>query len=617
MAKTESITGAELVARSIEALGITTVFGLTGYPVTAVLEQVINHGIRYIGFRNEQAASYAATVYGYLTGKPACCIVVGGPGVVHALAGAVNSSANCFPLLLLAGSCESYLVGKGSFQELDAVSMLSPHVKVALRPPMLEGIPSAIRHAYRLAWSGRPGTGFVDLPADFLQRTFDGHAVDLPKVISQLAVPSPSEAKVVKIAEALRSASAPLLVIGKGSSYARAENVLRKLVDLTQIPFLPTPMGKGVVPDSHPCNSSSARSTALRHADVVLVFGAKLNWILHFGEAPKWNADARTIQIDVDPDVIGQNAGDEELGVVSDITAFVQKLLPHLQGWQYPASSHFRQLLTSEKAKNEGKLAKAAQLKTEPLKFEHAFHVIRSTLDAVSPPSDGGIVYVSEGARTMDTSRAWFYQEYPRLRLDAGTHGTMGVGFGYAIAAWEAYNGPRAEASSGKAGRKKIVGLIGDSATGFSGMEIETMARCGQDCLIFVMNNGGVYHGHADSQQEYAAQQKASADGRGAEGLRSWSLRFETRYDMLADAVGGKGYLVRTSDELQRAAEEGFKARVPVIVNVLVESGKGSVAASLHLRCLTPRDLIFLQVFGFQVPEKAEAQSKSVPESKL
>lgn len=182
----------------------------------------------------------------------------------------------------------------------------------------------------------------------------------------------------------------------------------------------------------------------------------------------------------------------------------------------------------------------------------------------------------------MDTSRSWFVQEHPRLRLDAGTHGTMGIGLGYMIAAWEAYNGAHAEASSGAQGRKKIVGIIGDSAFGFSGSEIETMSRLGMDCLIFVMNNGGVYHGHADTEGEFRAQQTASREGRGKEGLRSWSLTFETRYEMFAAAVGGRGYLVRTSEELERATEEGFKARIPVVVNVLVESGKGFPAVSEH-----------------------------------
>ena len=443
------------------------------------------------------------------------------------------------------------------------MSLLSPHVKVALRPHSPEALPSAISRAYRLSWYGRPGTGYVDLPADFLQNTCPkSELMALPQPPPSPTFPSADETKVLKIAQVIKSASAPLIVIGKSSAYARAEMILRELVDTTLIPFLPTPMGKGVIADSHSCNTSSARSTALRNADVVLVLGARLNWILHFGESPKWNKSALIIQVDIDADAIGQNAGDAALGIVADVSIFAKQLLSHLKTWRYPAKTPFWELLLQEKSRNEEKLAQAAEVNIIPLTFEHAYHVIRRTLDYLSPSSEGGIVYVSEGARTMDTSRQWFSQECPRLRLDAGTHGTMGIGFGYAIAAWEAYNGPQPEAFSGKRGRKKVVGLIGDSATGFSGMEIETMARCGMDCLIFVMNNGGVYHGNANSKEEWLSQHRASQEGRGADGHRSWSLGWETRYDFLADAVGGKGFLVRTSDELQKAAAEGFGAMV-------------------------------------------------------
>lgn len=192
----------------------------------------------------------------------------------------VNSSGNCFPLLLLAGSCESYLTGRGAFQELDAISMLSPHVKLALRPPSLKVVPSAISQAYQAAWYGRPGTGFVDLPADFLQATCAAPpSSTLPIQPPSPPMPFPDVAKVRQIANLLQSASAPLVVIGKGSAYARAETILRELVDRTQLPFLATPMGKGVVPDSHPCSTAAARSNALKNADVVLVLGARLNWM--------------------------------------------------------------------------------------------------------------------------------------------------------------------------------------------------------------------------------------------------------------------------------------------------------------------------------------------------
>lgn len=467
---------------------------------------------------------------------------------------------------------------KGAFQELDAIALLTPHTKLAIRPPDLDAIPQSISTAYRSAWYGVAGASFVDLPADLIQ----GESDDAGEVQHLRPLPPPPlssavEVQLAKIAGLIRSAKAPLIVVGKGAAYARAEGVLRELVDRTRLPFLPSPMGKGVLPDTHPCNTASARSAALKHADVVLLLGARLNWIFHFGEAPKWNPDARFIQVDTAVEEIGRNGGDAELGIVGDIRVVVEQLSHHLGSWRYEeSSSSYVRAIAQSKQKNLATAAKAGARETTPLNYAHAFSVIRSVLDNLSPPNEGGVVYVSEGANTMDISRSAFDVEHPRLRLDAGTHATMGVGLGYAIAAHEAYNGPFAEAGSGaSARRKKIVALEGDSAFGFSAMEVETMARYQMDVLIFVMNNGGVYHGDSDTASEWLARQKASVEGKGGlEPLRSTSLGWEVGYEKIAEACGGKGFLVRSSDELAKATKEGFEAACPVVVNVIIESGK-------------------------------------------
>lgn len=490
-------------------------------------------------------------------------------------------------MLLLAGSSETHLTTKGAFQELDAISLLSPHTKLAIRPPGLESIPQSISAAYRSSWYGRAGTGFVDLPADLIQGIPES-LEDVPSLqpLHPPPVGSADDAKLLKIAQLLKSAKAPLVVVGKGAAYARAEDVLRDLIDKTHLPFLPSPMGKGVLPDSHPCNAASARSTALQHADVVLVLGARLNWIFHFGEAPKWNPGARFIQVDISVEEIGRNGGDAELGIVGDVKVVVEQLARQLRDWTFDTSSSvFVKDLTAAKHKNEDKAAKAAARASMPLSYAHAFHTIKSVLDAASPPRDGGVVYVSEGANTMDISRSAFSLEHPRLRLDAGTYATMGVGLGYAIAAHEAYNGPYAEGQSGPKQHKKIVALEGDSAFGFSAMEVETMARYQMDVLIFVMNNGGVYHGDSDTAEEWLQRQKKSLEGGGGGGaLRSTSLGWEVGYEKIAEACGGKGYLVRTPEELAKATKEGFDSKVPVVVNVMIESGsKGKLVS--HLSC--------------------------------
>ncbi|KAL8819694.1 MAG: hypothetical protein Q9191_007679 [Dirinaria sp. TL-2023a] len=577
-------TGAQVIARSLRDLGVTVLFGIVGIPVVEIAEEAINLGIRFIAFRNEQAAGYAASAYGYLTGKPGVCLVVGGPGVLHAMAGIGNSSINAFPLLLLAGSSETHLVHRGAFQELDAVSLLAPHTKLALRPPSIESIPTLLRDCYRRSWYGRPGPGFVDLPADIIQGSMED-AEDMQDIAMVPRGPEPGaeETTLFKIAQLIKTAKAPLVVIGKGAAYAQAEAAIRLLVERAQLPFLPTPMGKGVMADSHPLNTASARSTALKEADVVLVLGARLNWILHFGDAPKWNPSAQFIQVDISAETLGQNNPTPQLTLLGDLRTVVPQITAALGSWHYdPSTSLYSSHLLLAKTKNLEAAAKKASQHTLPMTYARALSTIETVLHRLSPPEEAGIVYVSEGANTMDISRSIFPVAYPRLRLDAGTHATMGVGMGYAIAAHEAYNGPTAEAASGPSEtprRKKVVALEGDSAFGFSAMEAETMSRYGMDILVFVMNNGGVYHGDSDSAEEWLKLQKVTTQqslGQSAEsgGLRSTSLGFEVGYEKLAEACGGTGFLVSTPEELARATEAGFKDHRVCIVNVIIEAGK-------------------------------------------
>ncbi|KAL8990947.1 MAG: hypothetical protein Q9169_007989, partial [Polycauliona sp. 2 TL-2023] len=504
------LTGAQIIARSLRDLGVAVVFGIVGIPVVEIAEEAINLGIKFVGFRNEQAAGYAASVYGYLTGKPGVCVVVGGPGVLHAIPGIGNSNVNAFPFLLLAGSAETHLISKGAFQELDAISFLTPHTKSALRPGALDAIPDVIQNAYRSAYYGRPGPSFVDFPADIIQGTASSSTTLGPSsLLPAPPKPSAEETTLFKVAQLLKTARSPLIVIGKGAAYSRASDSINSLINQIQVPFLPTPMGKGVLPDYHPLNTASARSTALREADVVLLLGARLNWILHFGSPPKWNPSAKFIQIDISAEELGKNAADPALAIHGDIATVIPQLQTHLSTWSYKSdSSPYTACLQAAKEKNLATATKKAADPTLPMTHSSALSAIERTLHSLSPPDDGQIVYVSEGANTMDISRSIFPVSYPRLRLDAGTHATMGVGLGYAIAAHVAYNGLGAAAlgeaainvteAVGKPGKKKIVCLEGDSAFGFSAMEVETMARYGMDVLIFVVNNGGVYHGDAD-----------------------------------------------------------------------------------------------------------------------
>lgn len=425
-----SRTGAQLIAETLRTLQINTLFGIVGIPIVEIAEACIHNGIRFIAFRNEQSASYAAQAYGYLTGRPGVCLVVGGPGVVHAMAGMVNAHVNCWPILVIAGYIETYQREMGGFQELDHVSLVKGSTKFAVQPPDVGRIAYLIEKAYRTAFYGRPGPTFVDIPANFIRAAVtDFKAVDNITSIPD-APKSMASAEMVRQAVAqLRGARAPLVVVGKGSAYARAEKSIRSLVETCQLPFLPTPMGKGVVPDSHPLNVAAARTTALAGADVVILLGARLNWILHFGGPPRWKHDVQFIQVDVAAEELGNNAPNSKIRLLGDVGLISEQIQEALGGWKYNAeSSAYVRGIREHAKKNTVKAKELAKSDRIPMNYQRALTEIKEAVEGED------VVWVSEGANTMDIGRSIFEVELPRRRVDAGTFATMGVGMGYAIA---------------------------------------------------------------------------------------------------------------------------------------------------------------------------------------
>lgn len=555
------LSGANLIAESLVALGVTHIFGIVGIPVIEVADACIEHGIQFIAFRNEQSASYAASIYGYLTGLPGVCLVVGGPGVLHAISGVGNATANHLPLLLLAGSSETHQVEKGAFQELDQVAYLKPHTKLAARPADLAALPKLLEKAYRTAYFGRPGPTYVDLPGDFIKGQLSQVSSLTDSPLLQIAPPGPAPkasgdpAKIAQAVALLAAAKNPLIIIGKGAAYARAESELRKLHAHVQYPFLPTPMGKGVLPDSSPLNVSAARSAALKSADVILLFGARLNWILHYGETPKFDANVKIIQIDMAAEELGNNTAQPDLGIVGDIGLVAAQLLAAFEQTSSLSApkSVLPAHLESVKQKNTAKAHKTENDDAYPIKYQPVYRVLREAIDKhAEAHGSQHVVYVSEGANTMDISRSSFPLQAPRTRLDAGTNATMGLGLGYAIAA------KAADPAS------LVVAVEGDSAFGFSAIEVETAVRSNLPLIVVVMNNSGVYHGV--DPVRYTTSQP----------LPSTALQLETRYDLLAESLGAKGYLVKTLDEVRDAIEDALRNSdtQTSVLNVIIDVGK-------------------------------------------
>ncbi|KAJ2955627.1 hypothetical protein NQZ79_g8390 [Umbelopsis isabellina] len=482
--------------------------------------------------------------------SPPLTLLRRGPGVIHALAGIVNSQVNCWPMVLLAGSSDTDQIGMGAFQELDQVEACKPYTKYATRPASLGAIPFSIEKALRTAAYGRPGACYVDLPADFIQASIPDNSyietIQVPPVQpAPIYLADPAAVKIA--AQTLQSAKNPLIVIGKGAAYARAENELKSLIENTNIPFLPTPMAKGLLSDSHPLCSSAARSTALKQADVVLLVGARLNWILHFGHSPRWSKQVKFIQIDIEPEEMNNN-GAITIPLVGHIPAVVRQLtqssIPRL-----PDSHPFLQTLQSAVKTNTQKAAAKAKQgdETAVMNYHSAFDEIKKLL----PSKD--VVFVSEGANTMDIARSAFDVHEPRSRLDAATFATMGVGMGFAIASQVYYP------------EKRIVSIVGDSAFGFSAMELETAARAKLPLIILVINNNGIYHGLDNNDYESSRENNT---------LPSTALSPDTRYDLIAEACGGRGWLAKNRKELREAVKAALATRdTTCLINVVITPG--------------------------------------------
>jgi 2-hydroxyacyl-CoA lyase 1 len=531
------IDGATLMAKSLKQQGVDYMFGIVGFPVQPIAAAAQKAGIKYIGMRNEQAASYAAQAAGYLTGRPGACLVVSGPGVVHGLAGLANAQQNCWPMILIGGASPTYQNAMGGFQEERLVQIASPFCKFAHAVEHTHRIPFYVELAVRQSIYGRPGATYLDMPDDIIQGQVDEEkAPILPKCPEPPRTQAMPE-DVDKALNALQSAERPLVIVGKGMAWSRAEDEVRAFIERTRLPFLASPMGKGVLDDSHPLSVGAARSHALKEADVIFVMGARLNWIMHYGQSPRFSKNVRVVQLDIAPEAIGNNVP-TEVALVGDGKAIVGQLNKALQSrqWFYPADTPWHTAIKQKAADNAKSIQPMIDDNSTPTNYYRALKDIRAWAPA-------NAVIIGEGANTMDIGRTQLPNAAPRLRLDAGTYGTMGIGMGFAIAAAVVHPD------------KPIISVSGDSALGFSGMEIETACRYRLPVKVVVLNNGGIGSG----VEELPANRFDSPPR---------TLTVGARYDRMMEAFGGKGWYIEDPKHLRAALDEAMNFKGPALVNV-------------------------------------------------
>jgi len=538
------VNGATLMARSLKQQGVEYMFGIVGFPVQPIAAAAQAEGIRYIGCRNEQSASYAAQAVGYLTGRPGACLVVSGPGVVHGLAGLANAQQNCWPMILIGGASASYQNGMGAFQEERQVQIASPFCKFAHAVEHVHRIPFYVEMAVRYSIYGRPGACYLDMPDDIILGEVEEEKVHQAATVADPPRMQAMDADIDRALNVLESAERPLVIVGKGMAWSRAEDEVRAFIERTQVPFLASPMGKGVMDDTHPLSVGAARSHALQDADVIVLLGARLNWIMHFGLPPRFNRNVRIVQVDIVPESISQNVP-AEVGLVGDGKAIVgqmNKALANRQ-WFYPKDTPWHAAIAEKAAANARQIQPMIDDNAAPMNYYRAFKDISAWL-----PQDA--VIIGEGANTMDIGRTQMPNRDARLRLDAGSYGTMGIGMGFVLAAAVVHPD------------RPIVSVSGDSAIGFSGMEIETACRYGMPVKIVVLNNGGIGGG-----MESLPEDKSKIPPR--------SLIWGARYDRMMEAFGGKGWYVEDPAKLRAALDEAMAFPGPALVNVKLHPEAG------------------------------------------
>ncbi len=540
--------GFHLVIDALKLNGLNTIYNVPGIPITDFGRLAQASGIRLISCRHEQNAGNAAAVAGFLTGKPGICLTVSAPGFLNGLVALANATTNCFPMIQISGSSEREIVDlqQGDYEEMDQLAVAKPLCKAAFRVLHAEDIGIGVARAIRAAVSGRPGGVYLDLPAKLFAQVMDAEAgrKSLVKVIDAAPAQIPAPAAVKRALDVLKGAKRPLIILGKGAAYAQADDAIRDFVEKSGIPFLPMSMAKGLLPDTHPQCAGAARSLVLKDSDVVMLIGARLNWLLSHGKGKGWgDAPKKLIQVDIEPREMDSNV-EIAAPVVGDIASCVQAFLDAMGGKWNAAPAGWLDTIKAKRDENVAKMAPRLMNNRSPMDFHGALGALRTVIKE-RPDA----ILVNEGANTLDLARGVIDMYQPRKRLDVGTWGVMGIGMGFAIAA---------AIETGK----PVLAVEGDSAFGFSGMEVETICRYNLPVCVVIFNNDGIYRG--TDVNAASADPATTAFVKGA------------RYDRMMEAFGGVGVNVTTPDELKRAVDEAMDSGKPTIINAVIDPAAGS-----------------------------------------
>jgi thiamine pyrophosphate-dependent acetolactate synthase large subunit-like protein len=528
------IDGGRIAAKQLVAAGVDTVFGVVAGPMIELFAGAHTEGLKVVGCRHEENAAFMASAWGWARRKPGVVIAGSGPGMTNTVTPMHVATAGAMPLVVLGGSTAGAMRGVGGFQEARQMAFAEPGCKWAEQVDSTERIAELLHLALGKSVSGRPGAVYLDFPTEVVGRRIDEDAAGIRVRQPEIAVPHPDPNAIDRIAEMLAGAQRPLVMIGKGAGWSDAGDALGRLV-AHGIPYVASPMGRGIVPDDDPHFANAARSAALKGADAILMVGGRFNWIFGFGRAPRFAPDVRIAQIDIDADEMF-SASQIELGVVSDARVAVEQLCGALDGRRLAADPNWLATLQGQRERNEAQLAAVMTSDENPINPYRLVHEIRGAL-----PRDAAISV--DGETIMGICRAILPSYRSRSRFNSGTTGCMGTGVPYAIGAKLA----QPEFPS--------VAIVGDYAFGAAGIAVETAARVGAPVVIVVSNNEGIA-GHLIQDHMLP------------EGAPRIASLLPARYEKMVEMVDGHAEYVEQADAIRPALDRALAADRVALVHV-------------------------------------------------
>ena len=559
----EQVTGMYILAESLRRLGLMDVYGLVGIPVTEAAFAMQKLGINYYGFRFEQQAGMAAATHGFLTKKPGVLLTVSSLGFMNGLTATANATVNCYPMIQISGASDPTMVdmNMGTYEQLDQLNTARPLVKAAFRCSYAKDIPAAVARAYRVAVSGRPGGVYIDMTTPALGEIMDASEAEklFYEPVDIASTVAPTKASVDRAVEMILAAKRPAILLGKGAAYAQVDEKIKTLVETYKIPYLAMSMAKGLMPDAGEYSALSCRSTIMEKADVVIVIGARINWMLSFGRG-KWNPEGKFVQLEVEPSEIDRNVP-IAAPVVGDMGQSLDMILEAMNGKSMSADPGWLTSLQEESkvknAKFQTRLADAA--KVSPMTHWSALSVIKPVLE-----SNPDVVLINEGANTLDDTRDSVDMSLPRHRVDCASCSIMGMGMGSAIGAAVATG-------------KSVVAVEGDSAFGFSGMDFATICRYKLPVTVVIFNNGGIYNG-------------IGVNPSGGDAPAPTTLDINAKYNLIGEAFGADNYRVDNIADLRKALEAAIASKRPCMIDVQLAADSGKESG--HIGYLNPAPLI-------------------------